>query len=67
MSMVATPFTRRFESYWAYESTTPFVDRLLQSLEKDVTAFVTRQGENGKEGTGLYRLKGTLQGLDIAN
>jgi hypothetical protein len=67
MSMFATPFTRRFEAYWAHESSTPFVDRLLPSLEKDVTTFVTRHGRNGKEGTGRYRLNGTLQGLDIAN
>jgi hypothetical protein len=32
-----------------------------------VTDFVTRQGGKGKEGTGIYRLNGTLQDLDIAN
>jgi len=35
--------------------------------EKDVTSFVTRRGWNGKEGTGMYGLNGTLQDLDIAS
>jgi hypothetical protein len=34
---------------------------------KAVTNFVTRQDRNGKEGTGIYRLNGTLQDLGIAN
>jgi hypothetical protein len=35
--------------------------------EKDVTSFVTRRGWNGKEGTGMYGLNGTLQDFGIAN
>jgi hypothetical protein len=31
-----------------------------------VTVFVTRRGWNGKEGTGMHRLNGTLQDLGIA-
>ena len=49
------------------ESTSIAVDRAPPSPEKDVTSFVTRRGWNGKEGTGMYGLNGTLQDLGIAN
>ena len=67
MSMFAPPLTRRFEAYWGHESPTPFIDRLLPRLEKDVTTFVTRHGRKAKERMRRYRTNGTLQDIEIAN
>lgn len=39
----------------------------MKTSDMAVTNFVTRRGGNGKEGTGMYGLNGTLQDLDIAN
>jgi hypothetical protein len=48
-----------------HENPTPCRQGFSLAL-KGVTSFVTRRGWKGKEGTGMYRLNGTIQDIGSA-